>query len=223
MYLFIIILSHGQPYNISTSSPTQGSSEDVTRQQTHIRKNNGFLQPLTASHIRASSTPVHMDPSRKEIVANHRRFPSCIDGSTDLKKEFKKMSLDSSATSTIKDILRSPKKSTSLETNINNSKRNSKEEFRIQAATNANTRKDDSLRSTLKATPELLAQLLKGSSEKLVTEQHQLNKQRVGVVSMSLPTAVLKCLVSSFILFIFLYNYYYYKCLTKNTYFSISK
>lgn len=101
------------------------------------------------------------------------------------------MSLDSSATGSAKDILRSPKKSTSLETNMN-AKRNSKEEFR---SSNIN-RKEDSLRSTLKATPELLAQLLKGSSEKLVTEQHQLNKQRVGVVSMSLPTAVLKCLVS---------------------------
>lgn len=137
-----------------------------------------------------------MDPARKEIVANHRRFPSCIDGSTDLKKEFKKMSLDSS--SSIKDILRSPKKSTSLETNIN-AKRNSKEEFRLQPSTNP--RKEDTLRNTLKATPELLAQLLKGSSEKLVTEQYQLNKQRVGIVSMSLPTAVLKCLVSTDIFF----------------------
>lgn len=182
--------------SIHSLTPSQDSSDVVIRQHQpmHTRQNNGFLHPISSSHVRASSTPVHMDPARKEVVANHRRFPSCIDGSTDLKKEFKKMSLDSSATSTIKDILRSPKKSTSLETNIN-AKRNSKEEFRLQSTT-PTVRKDDSLRSTLKATPELLAQLLKGSSEKLVAEQHQMNKQRVNVVSMSLPTAVLKCLVS---------------------------
>lgn len=132
-----------------------------------------------------------MDPARKEVIGNHRRFPSYIDGSTDLKKEFKKMSLDSSSA---KDSLRSSKKSSSLETNIN-VKRNSKEESRGHQSTPS--RREDSSQNTLKATPELLAQLLKGSSEKLVAEQHQLNKQKSGV-SMALPTAVLKCLVSSF-------------------------
>lgn len=99
------------------------------------------------------------------------------------------MSLDSSSA---KDSQRSPKKCSSLETNIN-VKGNSKEESRSQQAM-PNTR-DDSSPNTLKATPELLAQLLKGSSEKLVAEQHQLNKQKIGV-AMTLPTAVLKCMVS---------------------------
>lgn len=47
--------------------------------------------------------------------------------------------------------------------------------------------------NTIQATPQLLAELLKGSSERLVSEQLQSNQR---ITSSSLPTAVLKCLVS---------------------------
>lgn len=47
-------------------------------------------------------------------------------------------------------------------------------------------------KASLKATPELLAELLKGSSEKLVKAE-QKNKSD----SNALPTAVLRCLVST--------------------------
>lgn len=52
--------------------------------------------------------------------------------------------------------------------------------------------------TSLKATPELLAELLKGSSEKMVTsEQKKKCGNRTGSEHPSaLPTAVLKCLVS---------------------------
>ena len=49
-------------------------------------------------------------------------------------------------------------------------------------------------KGSIVATPELLAELLKGSSEKLVNEERQSNNSTDG--STALPTAVLKCLVS---------------------------
>lgn len=46
-------------------------------------------------------------------------------------------------------------------------------------------------------TPELLAELLKGSSERMVSEQRQNSVSMLGGnFSLSLPTAVLRCLVS---------------------------
>lgn len=174
----------------SPSAIKRKESDDFLRQQKLVRKNSGYL-PVPC-HQRASSTPVHMETTAKEpLHSNHRRFPSCIDSTTDLKKEFKKMSLDSSV---LKEPLRSPKKCTSLETNIN-AKRPSKEESKSQFTVH---RKDDASSNTLKATPELLAQLLKGSSEKLVAEQFERKLHQHPGESITLPTALLKCLVSYF-------------------------
>lgn len=47
-----------------------------------------------------------------------------------------------------------------------------------------------------KPTSELLAQLLKGSSEKFVAEQHQQRTEAGQAKQMQLPSSVLKCLVS---------------------------
>lgn len=176
-----------------SSAIKRKESDDYLRQQKLVRKNSGYLP--VPSHQRASSTPVHMDTTAKEpLHSNHRRFPSCIDSSTDLKKEFKKMSLDSSM---LKEPLRTPKKCASLETNINagasSSKRTSKDEPKSQFTVH---RKDDASPNTLKATPELLAQLLKGSSEKLVAEQFERKAHQSPGESITLPTALLKCLVS---------------------------
>ncbi len=55
--------------------------------------------------------------------------------------------------------------------------------------------------NTIQATPQLLAELLKGSSERLVSEQLQSNQR---ITSSTLPTAVLKCLVSHEFFFLIL-------------------
>lgn len=182
----------------SPSAIKRKESDDYLRQQKLVRKNSGHL-PVPC-HQRASSTPVHMETTAKEpLHSNHRRFPSCIDSTTDLKKEFKKMSLDSSV---LKEPLRAPKKFTSLETNIN-AKRPSKDESKSQFTVH---RKDDASSNTLKATPELLAQLLKGSSEKLVAEQFERKLHQHPGESITLPTALLKCLVSCVRLFLGLWS-----------------
>lgn len=55
-------------------------------------------------------------------------------------------------------------------------------------------------KTSLKATPELLAELLKGSSEKMVTSEQTKKSSNRSMADHSniLPTAVLKCLVSAF-------------------------
>lgn len=202
-------------------SPSKLTDSESFRTGKANRKNGGYL-PVPC-HTRASSTPVQMELSRKEPThSHHRKFPSNIDttGIMDIKKDAKKYSLDSARD-------RSPKKNASalldtfsdknMKRNAVHEKMHSMDESRLSgrkttaAASDSNNSagsNSSSARKTIQATPELLAELLKGSSEKLVAEQHQMN-QRSGSSSGSstpatLPTAVLKCLVSFSILFYFL-------------------
>lgn len=73
--------------------------------------------------------------------------------------------------------------------------KHSLDEGRLTLSSDAGDKKKYTLETsnTIQATPQLLAELLKGSSERLVSEQLQSNQR---ITSSSLPTAVLKCLVS---------------------------
>lgn len=166
-------------------------------------------------HTRTVSSPVPLiETSSPDSmpVNHHKRYPSSVDQrdtSTTFKHD-KKLSLDSYLS-----VEKSPKR-TSSDITDKHSKKNafpndrshpkrSLDEIRIP---NQNTLNRNFILNTpetpknIVATPELLAQLLKGSSEKLLNEQTQSNQKanyhHSNILNSSggVPTAVLKCLVS---------------------------
>ena len=162
------------------------------------------------SHTRAASTPVQTESTRSDLVAHHRRFPSSVDTSTKqitsdpgFRKDSKKFSLDSSRA---EDRL---SKRASSETNDKLSKRNSSSPAAVSLLASptekvqhkrsldemklSQNHRGQQSKSHLKATPELLAELLKGSSEKMVTAEQRHKSHHS---SNALPSAVLRCLVS---------------------------
>lgn len=183
---------------------SQNKEQLADKQQTKVnRKNSGYL-PVPC-HIRASSTPVNTDTSRKDLISNHRRFPSCIDSTMcmDMKKDIRKNTVTPNNPKE-----RSPKKSTILDNNsdqISKQLFNPKSDEIPQIVRNSMDGKDQldrvvdnsghiMPRKPIQASPELLAALLKGSSEKLTAEQHQMSRK--SGISLALPPAVLTCLVS---------------------------
>lgn len=150
-------------------------------------------------HTRAASTPSQTEMTTPEpIVAHHRRYPS-IDQFND---KTKKLSLDSNldkskrASSEVHD--KNPKRNSSGASEKSFQKR-SFDEIRLSQV--SRTPSDRSVETPKGAgilpTPELLAELLKGSSERLAAEQNQMGGAGSG--STALPSAVLKCLVSFFL------------------------
>jgi hypothetical protein len=169
-------------------------------------------------HTRTASSPSQLlvvGSSSQDLPAvqhSHKRYPSSVDQrSMDFDKNVKneiskKLSLDSNSND------KSPKR-TSSDTSDKHSKRNSSsasdkkrslDEIRLSARTGTPSERsfvlntpDTPKSATPAATPELLAELLKGSSEKLVNEQLQVSQSNISLSSsQALPTAVLKCLVS---------------------------
>ncbi|XP_037050154.1 uncharacterized protein LOC119084247 isoform X2 [Bradysia coprophila] len=165
------------------------SFDDDTHRKAY-RKNNSTHLPIPY-HVRASSTPIQSDSHSKEV--SHKRFPSYVDTSTvnDLKKDQKKMSLDNLSKSH-ENFGKDSKKSSGAGDKL---QKHSLDEGRLLSSSSSesgNKKKCSSDTSnTIQATPQLLAELLKGSSERLVSEQIQSNQR---ITSSSLPTAVLKCL-----------------------------
>lgn len=167
------------------------------------------------SHIRAASTPVNTEKSQSELIAQHKRYPSCVESpcrqnvsDPGFRKDTKKMSLDNFYSHSDDRQM----KRASSETKEKLTKRNSSSPSAISllSFTNEKLQKrscDDLNRGkqqnntsgskhkgSLKATPELLAELLKGSSEKMAAaERHKKSIDNTNL----LPTAVLQCLVSS--------------------------
>lgn len=167
-------------------------SFDDDSQRKAYRKNNSTHLPIPY-HVRASSTPIQSDSYSKEV--SHKRYPSYVDTSTvnELKKDQKKMSLDNLSKSHEnfgKDIKKSSGNSEKLQ-------KHSLDEGRLTSSSDGANKKKyvPNTSNTIQATPQLLAELLKGSSERLVSEQLQSNQR---ITSSTLPTAVLKCLVSRF-------------------------
>lgn len=164
-------------------------------------------------HTRAASTPAHMEAQRNETVqAHHKRFPSCIE--TSQRKETKKFSADNNYI--VRNVDDRYSKRASSEVKEKLTKRNASSPAGISllnAGNEKSNRFDDRGKSPmkhnqslpLKATPELLAELLRGSSEKMTTSERERNKQLLHVDAYKLPMAVEQFLVS-----VLLCGYIYY-------------
>ena len=192
----------------STSSRGSGFFSRVKA----ARKSGGSLP--VPMHQRTVSSPVPLieTTSPDSMPINHKRYPSSVDHRvTDapdrlsFKHDSKKLSLDSHLS-----VEKSPKRTSSDTTSDKHSKKNfineklmakrSLDEIRIPTtqADKAFILNTPETPKNMTASPELLAELLKGSSEKLLNEQnhskkHQ-NRGNVNNNGMSLPTAVLNSL-----------------------------
>lgn len=216
---FLLIFSHKKSNCSLDETNTSFFSKNKTR------KSGGNL-PIPI-HTRTVSSPVPLisettcsDP----VPFQHKRFPS-VDQRTvpslsdriSFKTDSKKLSLDSCLSPekfpkrTSSDISDKHSKKNSY-VDKNNPKR-SLDEMRLSTRTSSersfilNTPETPStpilpttpsLNKGVAATPELLAELLRGSSERLVNEQHQTNNHHNIFNSsggIALPSAVLKFLV----------------------------
>lgn len=178
------------------------------------RKSGGSLP--VPMHQRTVSSPVPLieTTSPDSLPINHKRYPSSVDQRVidvpdrlSFKHDSKKLSLDSHLS-----VEKSPKRTSSDTTSDKHSKKNfnneklvakrSLDEIRIPTTQvdKAFILNTPETPKNMTASPELLAELLKGSSEKLLNEQnhnkkHQ-NRNNVNSNGMSLPTAVLNSLNS---------------------------
>jgi hypothetical protein len=162
------------------------------------------------SHARTASSPSKLfELGTTELPSIvHKKHASSIEHqkSTDSdrsdksggKLETKKLSFDSHVSD--KSAKRTMSECSGLRQAIINEKmqKRSLDEMRLSTRT-PSTRSfvlntPETPKGNIVATPELLAELLKGSSEKLVNEERQGNNS--SDASTALPTAVLKCLVS---------------------------
>lgn len=183
-------ISLGKP---SFSSSSQKSSETE----------NSLPIPM---HIRAASTPAHMEAQRNEqIHASHKRYPSCVE--TPPRYETKKFSADSYTMRPPDD--RHGKRACS-ESKEKITKRNASSPAAISLLVSAVNDKTQRLISDdrskmpakqttlpIKASPELLAELLRGSSEKMTTTERERNKN-LRAEQCALPVAVQQFSVSVF-------------------------
>lgn len=182
-----------------------------------VRYRDSSLQSLDETyrrgvpvHTRAASTPIQTEHVRTDSIVvvmdvKHKRFPSSIESGPKHNKSDPGMRKDTSKKFSLDSSVRSDDRLTkraSSETHDKFNKRNSSSPAAVSllAFTNERNPRLDEMpprsasskhKASLKATPELLAELLKGSSEKLVKAE-QKNKNDSNV----LPTAVLRCLVS---------------------------
>lgn len=161
------------------------------------------------THTRCASTPAHIEAPRNEAMhAHHRRFPSCVE--TSPRQDTKKYSADSYMTRNTDD--RHSKRASS-ESKDKLTKRNVSSPAAISllgAGNEKNQRFGSDDRGKippkqttlpLKASPELLAELLRGSSEKMTTAERERNKKLLHVDAYALPMAVQQFLVSVCVIF----------------------
>lgn len=155
-------------------------------------------------HTRAASTPAHIEAPRNEHLHSHKRYPSCVE--TSPRQESKKYSADSYLTRNVDDR---HNKRASSETKEKMTKRNASSPAAISLLSAANEKiqrfgsdersKMPCKQQTLpiKASPELLAELLRGSSEKMTTSERERNKKvQQHTDAYALPMAVQQFLVS---------------------------
>lgn len=146
------------------------------------------------THVRANSTPAHIETPHTDSSQHcHKRFPSCVETTT-TRKETKKVSVDTFFGRITDD--RQSKRAAS-ESKEKMTKRNASSPAAISMLSVASEQKPDKSNKSLKASPELLAELLKGSSEKMSTaEREQRNKKAFYYDSIALPMAVQNFMVS---------------------------
>lgn len=161
-------------------------------------------------HTRAASTPAHIEQQSSETLATeHRRSPSCVEQTSSqrhnvsdpgFRKDFtKKFSVENfiseretkRASSEVKEKVTKRNSSSPAAISLLNF---TNEKLQKITFDELNRHKVHKHKSSLKATPELLAELLKGSSEKMAAAEQ--SKKATVDQTQSLPTAVLRCLVS---------------------------
>lgn len=185
------------------------------------RKINDNSLPIPM-HIRAASTPAHIETPHSETTQyHHKRYPSCVettarhntsDPSLTKKDPTKKFSVDNytlrnvdnsqqnkRASSEAKEKLSSKRNASSPAAisllNINNEKQH-RNQYDDERKSPTNKQKTGNVKATPECNYELLAELLKGSSEKMTTAERERNKKSTFTDAISLPASVLKHLVS---------------------------
>lgn len=158
-------------------------------------------------HMRAASSPAHIEAQRNEQVhSNHKRYPSCVE--TSPRQYANNYSIDSCATCPADDR-HSKRASSESKENIN--KRNASSPAAISLLASAAVNKsqhihpDDRNRMPvkqhtlpIKASPELLAELLRGSSEKMTMKAERERNEKLHAKLYTLPVAVQQLSVSTF-------------------------
>lgn len=178
-------------------------------------------------HIRAASTPAHMEAQRNEQSihpSHHKRYPSCVESSPrqDVKKfptetytsgrsgpstdDHHSKRASSECTETITKRNASSPAAISLLVSAANNNNNNNQSSQQQRCLHSDDRHNrmPAKQNTLpiKASPELLAELLRGSSEKMTTAERERNK-KLHAESYALPVAVQPFSVSLFFLLLF--------------------
>lgn len=189
------------PYTQRSISLGKPSLATSTRKS--IEKENSLPIPM---HIRAASTPAHMEAQRNDqIHPGHKRYPSCVE--TSPRQDTKKYSADSYVARPGADDRHGKRASSESKEKI--TKRNASSPAAISLLVNAASNKpphfheDDRNRNvpakqnTQKASPELLAELLRGSSEKMTTNERARN-EKLHAELYRLPVAVQQFSVSIF-------------------------
>lgn len=163
-------------------------------------------------HIRAASTPAHMEAQRNEqIHPSHKRYPSCVEASP--RQDSKKFSTDSYVARPVADDQHG--KRASSESKEKFTKRNASSPAAISLLVSAVNNKSQHFPSEdrnkvpakqnifpIKASPELLAELLRGSSEKMTTAERERN-EKLHAELYRLPVAVQQFSVSFLVYFLF--------------------
>lgn len=197
--------------NIHSYDDLTSAASRPSKTPSKARKSNSTANSLPIpTHTRAASTPAHTEKPPTELSVQHRRSPSCVESITRnnssdpgfCKDTSKKISVDNFAPP----FDERETKRASSETKEKFTKRNASspaaisllnftnEKLQKISFDEMNRHKSHKHKSSLKATPELLAELLKGSSEKMAAAER--SRKNVDY-TMSLPNAVLRCLVSS--------------------------
>lgn len=221
--LITILILHYSSYMLSPKhrDDTLQSCDDIasvssrsSKSSTKARKSHSTANSLPIpTHTRAASTPAHTEKSQTEVLSQHRRSPSCVESISShqstsdsgyRKDGNKKISMENFSTTSYDE--RDTKRASSETKEKLTTKRNSSSPAAISLLNFTNEKleklnlndlsrhKTHKHKSSLKATPELLAELLRGSSEKMATaEQKKKNNDH----TVSLPNAVLRCLVST--------------------------
>lgn len=167
-------------------------------QKSTSRGDNSLPIPM---HIRAASTPAHIEtPRTEQIQHHHKRFPSNVE-TTSPRKDAKKFSMDHY---TMRNIDDRHNKRASSESKEKFTKRNASSPAAISLLNVANdklqrfaTENFKQKSEPIKASPELLAELLRGSSEKMTAAERERNKKNaLHSDSITLPAAVQQYMVS---------------------------
>lgn len=150
-------------------------------------------------HMRAASSPAHIEAQRNEQVhSNHKRYPSCVE--TSPRQYASNCSSDSCAPTCPADDRHSKRASSECKENLN--KRNASSpaviSLSVSAALNKsqNFHPNDRNRIPVKPSPELLAQLLRGSSEKMTMKAERERNEKLHAKLYTLPVAVQQLSVS---------------------------